>query len=329
MIQSEPEESTQGYPLVGVEVLRCDKRSKSENIGIVPTEMELLLEQTQQVTHWFTLIVLSALRCSDNENMLSLMNLIHMCWMIHNYVGNPVKEILLKLNLPDHRTFKNGGEVTVIASSLSKSSSTKGDVLEGGGVPLNVTLSDCSIFMYCMEDLEQAFVEYASSHTDKAGGKNGSAFVQGEVYAKMEDLELFTLPCRLGDSKPFDTLANLGSCLNIIPLYLLKNLNIRLLEETYHIFGLANGTKSYPIRILKDAEVHIGKLELLNDFYVIDIKKDPETPLLTGRGFLATANAIIDCRMAKIAVGEGITMLVFSVKGVNLGEVEAPYWKHP
>ncbi|GJR31292.1 hypothetical protein Tco_1107524 [Tanacetum coccineum] len=42
--------------------------------------------------------------------------------------------------------------------------------------------------------------------------KNGSAFVQGEVSAKMEDPELFTLPCRLGNSKPFNTLANLGSC---------------------------------------------------------------------------------------------------------------------
>ncbi|GJT33710.1 hypothetical protein Tco_0924129 [Tanacetum coccineum] len=41
-------------------------------------------------------------------------------------------------------------------------------------------------------------------------GKNGSAFVQGEVSTKMEDPGLFTLPCRLGDSKPFDTLADLG-----------------------------------------------------------------------------------------------------------------------
>nr|GEY98432.1 retrovirus-related Pol polyprotein from transposon TNT 1-94 [Tanacetum cinerariifolium] len=48
MIQPEPEGSTQGYPLVSVEVLRYDKRSKSENIGIVPTEMELILEHTQQ-----------------------------------------------------------------------------------------------------------------------------------------------------------------------------------------------------------------------------------------------------------------------------------------
>ncbi|GKA80248.1 DNA-directed DNA polymerase [Tanacetum coccineum] len=106
---------------------------------------------------------------------------------------------------------------------------------------------------------------------------------------------------KLGDSKPFDNLADLGSCVNIIPLYLFKKLNIRLLEETDHIFGLADGTKSYPVGIVKDVEVHIGKLKLLNDFYVIDMKKDFETPLLVGRGFLATTNAVIDCRMAKIA----------------------------
>ncbi|GKB77334.1 hypothetical protein Tco_0944229 [Tanacetum coccineum] len=156
----------------------------------------------------------------------------------------------------------------------------------------------------CMENPEQAFVEYASSRTDEAGvlevlihapiynaildkyveslelGKNGSTFVQGETPVKMGDPELFTLPCRLGDSKPFDTLANLGSCVNIILLYLFKKLNIGLLEETDRIFGLADETKSYP---------------------------DPETLLLVERGFLATANAVIDCRMAKIATGEGIT----------------------
>ncbi|GKC93841.1 MAK10-like protein [Tanacetum coccineum] len=99
----------------------------------------------------------------------------------------------------------------------------------------------------------------------------------------MEDPGIFTLPCRFEDSKPFNILANLGS--------------------------LADGTKSYPVRIAKDVEVHIGRLKLLNDFYVIDMKKDPETPLLVGRGFLATANAVIDCRKSKIAVEEGITSL--------------------
>ncbi|GJR52587.1 hypothetical protein Tco_1403108 [Tanacetum coccineum] len=100
----------------------------------MPTEMELTLEQTQQgvsyevsnirvnsftmkmeilleptsnklmvVTHWFTLIVLSALRRS-NANVLE---------RFYTSAGNPVKEILLKLNLPDHRIRKDGGEAQV------------------------------------------------------------------------------------------------------------------------------------------------------------------------------------------------------------------------
>ncbi|GJW16575.1 hypothetical protein Tco_0024011 [Tanacetum coccineum] len=96
---------------------------------------------------------------------------------------------------------------------------------------------------------------------------------------RMEDPGLFTLPCRLGDSIPFDTLADLGSCVNIIPLYLFKKLNIGLLEETDHVFGLADGTKSYPVGM-----------------------------------------------KAKITIGEGITMSVFGVKGIKLGEEDAPYW---
>ncbi|GJY67785.1 MAK10-like protein [Tanacetum coccineum] len=245
--------------------------------------------------------------------------------------AKPVKEIALPQDVPstsDHRLIELENQVQrLMEAHLALTQPTQ----------VNKITTSCEICsgphdtQYCIEDPEQACVEYASSRTDKAGGslelgKNVSAFVQGEVPAKMEDPRLFTLPCRLGDSKPFDTLADLGSCVNIIPLYLFKKLNIGLLEETDHIFGLADGTKSYPVGIVKDVEVHIGKLKLLNDFYVIDMKKDPETPLLVGRGFLATANAVIDCRMAKIAVGEGITRSVFGVKGVDLGEEEAPYW---
>ncbi|GJX31846.1 MAK10-like protein [Tanacetum coccineum] len=103
-------------------------------------------------------------------------------------------------------------------------------------------------------------------------------------------------------------------------------LNIGLLEETNHVFRLADGTKSYPVGIVRDVEVHIGRLKLLTDFYVIDMKKDPETPLLVGRGFLATANAVIDYRKAKITVEEGFTRSVFKVKWIELCQEEAPYW---
>ncbi|GJZ06748.1 hypothetical protein Tco_0540541 [Tanacetum coccineum] len=71
-------------PLDSVVVLRYEKRSKCENKGKVPTEMELVLEQTQQGT--------------SNE--------VSIC----TSAGNHVKEILLKFNLPDHRILKDRGE---------------------------------------------------------------------------------------------------------------------------------------------------------------------------------------------------------------------------
>ncbi|GJS43088.1 hypothetical protein Tco_0568131 [Tanacetum coccineum] len=80
-------------------------------------------------------------------------------------------------------------------------------------------------------------------------GKNGSAFIQGEMPERMKDLGLFTLPCRLGDSKPFNTLADLGSYVNLIPLYLFKKPKIRLLKETDHVFGFANGTNLIPYEL--------------------------------------------------------------------------------
>nr|GEW74665.1 hypothetical protein [Tanacetum cinerariifolium] len=56
-------------------------------MGIVPTEMELILEHTQQgISHEVSIILTKD--------------------------GNLVKKILLKLNLSDHRKLKDGGEGT-------------------------------------------------------------------------------------------------------------------------------------------------------------------------------------------------------------------------
>ncbi|GKB26023.1 hypothetical protein Tco_0865424 [Tanacetum coccineum] len=78
---------------------------------------------------------------------------------------------------------------------------------------------------------------------------------------------------------------------------------------------------------IKDPRLFIlpCKLKLLEDFYVIDMEKDPMCPFLVGREFLATASAIIDCKKSKIAVGEGITRLVFGVKEVEKGLEDVPY----
>nr|GEX22682.1 hypothetical protein [Tanacetum cinerariifolium] len=113
----------------------------------------------------------------------------------------------------------------------------------------------------------------------------------------MKDPGLFILPCRLGDFEHFDTLADLGSCVNLIPLYLFKKLKISLLKEIENVLGLADGTKSYPIGIVRDVE-----------------------------RIFSTAIAVIDCKKSKIAVGEGITRSIFGVRYVGHGQQDVPYW---
>ncbi|GJS39348.1 retrovirus-related pol polyprotein from transposon TNT 1-94 [Tanacetum coccineum] len=218
------------------------------------------------------------------------------------FLSDTVKNLKLNINVTSlvlsTRSYPTGDPnahlIPLIRSMLSKQPK---QTLEDESKDLHLNLPVLEVLVHAL--MYNAILDKYMESLELS--KNRYAFIQGEMPKRMEHLRLFALPCRLWDSKPFDTLADLGSYVNIILLYLFKKLNIRLLEETDHVFGLANGTKSYHVRIVKDVEVHIGRLKLLNDFYIIDMKKDPETPLLVGRGFLATANAVIDCRKAKIA----------------------------
>ncbi|GJX83131.1 hypothetical protein Tco_0332612 [Tanacetum coccineum] len=129
--------------------------------------------------------------------------------------------------------------------------------------------------------------------------KNGSEYIQSVAPERMKDPGFFILPCILGDSKPFDTLTDLGSCVNLLPLKLFKELKVGLLEETDDVLGLADGTKSYPITYM---------------------------PVISRKRILATANAVIDCKKAKIVVGEGLTRSIFRVKELDFGEDNVPYF---
>ncbi|GJX92612.1 hypothetical protein Tco_0347198 [Tanacetum coccineum] len=97
-------------PLDSVVVLRYEKRSKSENKGKVPTEMELVLEQTQQGTSYEVSVSAEGVEelkrkvKIKGEKKEALLTLRQKPERFDTLAGNHVKEILLKLNLPDHRS---------------------------------------------------------------------------------------------------------------------------------------------------------------------------------------------------------------------------------
>ncbi|GKA70972.1 hypothetical protein Tco_0777111 [Tanacetum coccineum] len=123
-------------PLDSVEVFRYDeKRSKSENKGKVPTEMELILEQTQQEHQSDTQVITVKMEIllEPTSNKLLVDSILQ--------AGNPVKDILLKLNVPDHRSIltdskilKDGGEGTDKTKITRKPSKTGKHGYENGRV---------------------------------------------------------------------------------------------------------------------------------------------------------------------------------------------------
>ncbi|GJV26210.1 hypothetical protein Tco_1378905 [Tanacetum coccineum] len=78
----------------------------------MPTEMELTLEQTQQVISFTNEDGNPAEPTSTGYGRwdFAILYESNLCQLERNDAGNPVKEILLKLNLPDHRILKDGGE---------------------------------------------------------------------------------------------------------------------------------------------------------------------------------------------------------------------------
>ncbi|GJS04041.1 MAK10-like protein [Tanacetum coccineum] len=216
----------------------------------------------------------------------------------------------------------------------------------------------------CIENPEQAFVEYASSRTDEAGAitdriagtlpsdtvknpKLGTHLVSsarsypisGPQYPSQPSTSInaikahlndtITMPQQLEEIEPTleDEFQNLHLNLLVLEVLAYASIYNAILDKYVKSLELGEGGSAFvQVGIVKDIEIHIGKLKLLNDFYVLEMKKDLKTHLLVGRGFLATANAVIDCRMAKIVVGEGITRSIFGVKGVDSGVDEAPYW---
>jgi len=51
---------------------------------------------------------------------------------------------------------------------------------------------------------------------------------------------------------------------------------------------LVDHSVSYPYGVLEDVLVKVNDLSFPDDFVIIDMEEDDETPLLLGRPFLAT-----------------------------------------
>ena len=95
-------------------------------------------------------------------------------------------------------------------------------------------------------------------------------------------------------------LLDLGASVNLLPYSIYKQLGLGELKPTSITLSLADRSMKIPRGMIEDVLVHVDKFYYPVDFVVLDTdlvaKGTNYIPIILGRPFLATSNAIINCR---------------------------------
>nr|GFC57971.1 reverse transcriptase domain-containing protein [Tanacetum cinerariifolium] len=140
---------------------------------------------------------------------------------------------------------------------------------------------------------------------------------------KLGDPGKFLIPCGFSELK-CKALADLGACINLMPLSVWKNLGLPDLIPTQMTLELANRTICTPDEIVRDVFVPVGKFTFSADFVVVDYESDPRVPLILGRPFLRTARALINVHGEEMIIRNGDERL-----SLNMKRDTASYSNHP
>ena len=135
-----------------------------------------------------------------------------------------------------------------------------------------------------------------------------SAIIQSKYPVKYKDPGSPTIPVNIGGNSIDKSLLDLGASVNLMPYSVYKQLGLGELKPTNITLSLADRSVKIPKGIVEDVLVKIEKFYYPVDFVVLDTEpssNEPNhVPIILGRPFLATGNAIINCR-------NGIMQLTF------------------
>ena len=127
-----------------------------------------------------------------------------------------------------------------------------------------------------------------------------SAIIQSKNPVKYKDPGSPTISVNIGGNCIDKSLLDLGASVNLLPYSVYKQLGLGELKPTNITLSLADRSVKIPMGIVEDVLVKIDKFYYPVDFVVLDtepIANEPNhVPIILGRPFLATANAIINCR---------------------------------
>ncbi|GKE30413.1 reverse transcriptase domain-containing protein, partial [Tanacetum coccineum] len=143
--------------------------------------------------------------------------------------------------------------------------------------------------------------------------ENCSAVILKKLPEKLGVPGKFLIPCNFPEIAECLALADLGTSIKLMPLSIWKKLSLPELTPTQMILELADRSTTRPTGIAEDVFVRVGKFHFPANFVVVDYVFDPRVPLILGRPFLRSAQALIDVYGEELTLHVGDEAIIFKV----------------
>ena len=135
-----------------------------------------------------------------------------------------------------------------------------------------------------------------------------SAIIECKTPVKYKDPGCPTISVNIGGISVEKALLDLGASVNLLPYSMYKQLGLGELKPTSITLSLADRSIKIPKGTIDDVIIQVDRFYYPVDFVVLDTEPvaigPNHVPIILGRPFLATSNAIINCR-------NGIMQLTF------------------
>ncbi|GJU29735.1 reverse transcriptase domain-containing protein [Tanacetum coccineum] len=153
--------------------------------------------------------------------------------------------------------------------------------------------------------IEQIYAAFLSDES--------SAMIQNKVPPKLRDPGSFLIPCNFNKTFSCNALADVGASINLMPYSLYAKLSLETIKPTRISVSLADRSFQYPIGIAENMLVEVGKFTFPTDFVILEMEEDSKVPLILGRPFLHTADAVIRVKQKQLNLGVGTERMIFNI----------------
>ncbi|KAL4276573.1 hypothetical protein AHAS_Ahas20G0220700 [Arachis hypogaea] len=143
--------------------------------------------------------------------------------------------------------------------------------------------------------------------------KEYNAVIQRNLPQKLKDPGSFHIPCAIGETMFDKGLCDLGASINLMPLSLMKKLQINDLMPTDVVIRLADKTQKQVVGVVENVLVKVRNYFLPTNFVILEIEESHLHPIILGRPFLATARALIDVERGELILRIHDEQLAFNV----------------